>query len=619
MVRFYILPNADHLQEEEMNFEITLRNVQVEVDAKVEDRRRALRHAYKTQRMEPKLYSTGLEIVDEVKSLDKTIKALKQALRKEFDYTIISRLRYYLIRLSSSTANTDEEEQLKDEYCKEIEDFLRAHRQRVTYNPEQPNDETDLDFGDKTKVLKDSWRNPNVNATAQTNKSSRTGAYSKHSKHNDERDKESKSGNHSKKKDEIGKRDGKEENEIRTPSKETQKEHKTNKNIDSQNRDKKHSRDNYKKQDYKSSSYCSSSKSSDTSEDSQSDTMRKRSKNKRHDRSRGRSFSSSMSESSSEQEGSRRRNSHRYTNRSQSPPRRNRNHRDDYYRTSRSRVENWDIIFTGDNRSMQVEDFLNRVKKLAKHEKVGRGELLDKIHYKLKGEASDWWFTRESHCTTWEKFESEIRFRFGNPNRDRGIRSQLRELRQKRGETFVAFVTEVEKLNQCLKRPHSSRTIFEIVWENMRPHYRSKLATKRVRNLDHLLDLNHRIDANDPSLYRTGHSMRNEVHNIEAQSNSDSEYSSTEECTINALQRKLKISTGTLKPTTGAKPAISTTADSTGLKCWNCQKTGHHWRSCKETKLIFCYACGNVGRTTRTCERNHPQFTPNPQQQNSLN
>lgn len=259
---------------------------------------------------------------------------------------------------------------------------------------------------------------------------------------------------------------------------------------------------------------------------------------------------------------------------------------------------------------MQVEDFLNRAKKLAKHEHVSKRELLDKIHYKLKGEASDWWFTREDHCTSWEKFESEIRFRFGNPNRDRGIRAQLRELRQKRGETFVAFVTEVEKLNQCLKHPHSSRTIFEIVWENMRPHYRSKLATKRVHNLEHLLDLNHRIDATDLSLYRSGINTRNEVHNIDIRSNSEEDNSSFEDYAINAIQRKSKlvkdVQTSNITNNTQLPPDTETS----NLKCWNCQKSGHHWRTCKEVKLIFCYACGNLGRTTRTCERNHPQVNP---------
>lgn len=257
---------------------------------------------------------------------------------------------------------------------------------------------------------------------------------------------------------------------------------------------------------------------------------------------------------------------------------------------------------------MQVEDFLNRVKKLAKHERVGKKELLDRIHYKLKGEASDWWFTRENYCTSWDKFESEIRFRFGNPNRDRGIRAQLRELRQKRGETFVAFVTEVEKLNQCLKHPHSSRTIFEIVWENMRPHYRSMLATTRVRNLEHLLDLNHRINATDLSLYRSGNNLRNEIHNIDAQSCSEEENSSFEEYAINALQRKPKVTKETQKSSTTPSTQLPTRTDTATVKCWNCQKSGHHWRTCTEAKLIFCYACGNLGRTTRTCERNHQQL-----------
>lgn len=630
MVRFYILPNADHLVEDELNFEIKLRNVEIELDAKIEDRRRALRYAYKTERNEPKLYDTGIAIGEETKTLENVIKSLKRNLRESFDYVIVSRLRHYLIRLSSSRTSNEEEKELKDDCCKQIEEILRANRQRVTYDPIHLNDETDHDLGEGAKALKTSWRNPDPNAfvlvgnqsnntqfTQSNEYGNKTGTIPKDSKkREDNRNKEER---RDKKIQKIG--DAKYESGYRQIERTENLLKHMRINDYSQRKSKKEKK--YKKD----RSHAATDYNSESSEGENTADEGKRRKTIGHGRSRGRYTSTSNSSSSSteEEEEPGRWVRERNPRRSHTPERHYRAYRDDYYRASRSRVENWDIVFSGDARSMQVEDFLNRVKKLAKHERVSKMELLDKIHYKLKGEASDWWFTREDHCDSWEKFESEIRFRFGNPNRDRGIRTQLRELRQKRGETFVAFVTEVEKLNQCLKRPHSSRTIFEIVWENMRPHYRSKLATTRVHNLERLLDLNHRIDATDPNLYRSAHGTRNDVNNVDVHSYSEDEDRSSEEYGIHALQRKPKLIRDGQKsnPTNNTTNVQEPTVTPTTVKCWNCQKTGHHWRTCNEIKLIFCYACGNLGRTTRTCERNHPHSTPSNQiytnNQQSLN
>lgn len=640
MVRFYILPNADHLTEDELNFEITLRNVNVEVDAKLEDKRRALRYAYKTERTEPKLYDTGLKIKDEATNLENVLKTLKRSLRESFDYGIVSRLRHYLIRLSYSNATDEEEKEIKSDCCKQIEEILRAYRQRVTYDPEHLNDDTDLDLGlgEGAKGLKDSWRNPNPKALVQgnansntlmfkskTEEKSRTGTWPKERKGREEDNRNMRSDPtiDNKCENEDSEADTNNEKKSKRSGKEKQEERKGETRADKNDKKRKQTSEREKRL-YKTRTFYSSAENSDSHESEMWEHERKDKHREVAYRSRGRCSTASTSDSSTEHDNHRRFNRYRRFRRSITPPRRYRDDYDNYYRSSRSRVENWDIVFTGDTRSMQVEDFLNRAKKLAKHERVGKRELLDKIHYKLKGEASDWWFTREDHCRTWETFENEIRFRFGNPNRDRGIRAQLRELRQKRGETFVAFVTEVEKLNQCLKHPHSSRTVFEIVWENMRPHYKSKLATTRVKNLEHLLDLNHRIDATDPNLYRSGQTTRNEIQNIDAQGGSENEYSSTDDYFINALQRKLKISNNVQKPNASSNTQNSQAIDTFTVKCWNCQKAGHHWRTCNEAKLIFCYACGNLGRTTKTCERNHPQTRPNTQtlpntQQQSLN
>lgn len=299
----------------------------------------------------------------------------------------------------------------------------------------------------------------------------------------------------------------------------------------------------------------------------------------------------------------------------------------------RSRVQNWELNFSGDNRSIQVEDFLTRVKKLARHEGVSEKELLTNIHHRLKGEAYDWWFTKEDRFTSWRRFEGEIRFRYGNPNRDRGIRGQIRELKQRRGESFIAYVTEVEKLNQCLERPFSSRTLFELIWENMRPHYRSKLSVITIEDLDHLIEINHKIDANDQTLYRTGQNLRPEVHHLEAEDDSEDYDSEEEDAHVYAIQNRQQQPGGKPPHTSENKPKQQTgykpqqqprnnpqqhnsssrpqaRFQTPRNKCWNCLKEGHIWKDCREPKRVFCYACGNMGRTTRNCEMNHPLVAP---------
>jgi len=63
---------------------------------------------------------------------------------------------------------------------------------------------------------------------------------------------------------------------------------------------------------------------------------------------------------------------------------------------------------------------------------------------------------------------------------------------------------------------------------------------------------------------------------------------------------------------TGASPAASAPASnenstvpvsrrSSSIKCWNCEKTGHVSRECKETPRLHCHRCGKPNFIVRTC------------------
>lgn len=271
------------------------------------------------------------------------------------------------------------------------------------------------------------------------------------------------------------------------------------------------------------------------------------------------------------------------------------------------RMEKWHLTFSGDSRQRSLEDFLHKVRRLARMDRINENILLQRIHTILRGEAYDWYLCYSDEFVNWEDFEERIRYMYGNPNKDQGNRQKIYERKQQRNETFLAFKMELERLNKLLSTPLDQGRLFEIIWDNMRPHYRSKLACITVRDLNMLEYYAYRIDANDPSLrQREGPTkVVNTVHNIEVNAESEKSYSSgseTEE--VNEIGRKFdrnKRASGRAPTGQQSRVAQENLEDRNVPLCWNCNKNGHLWRYCKEPKRIFCYACGNPGKTTVSC------------------
>lgn len=597
----YILPVVDHLLEEEIDAELGLRKQSVDQRETLDDKKRLLRRLFKEDRSSGTGYEGVHKFSEEIRKVSETVDELVSSLRKRADRVQVSRLRHYLLRLARASVEGNEEEIARNEVCDKIFEVFRGLGERVREEVEEE-DEEDIrkierkkDANSKLDDQKGKFKIPEP-ACLSGIKGVRCdcawcqgkGARAKDPNLKSKGLKEEKQDDSRK----TGKNKGEEENKKRD-----RKEDKRGKNDRRKSRrGKRHN----------------STDDSCTEEEEKGESWRDR----RGKNDRRRSQVDTVSESEYESDVDRKRRNRRDRKRSSSGRRHRRRSSSsssessdrDRHRHRKSRVENWNLYFAGDNRSMQVEDFLYKIKKLARHEGVSDRELLRNIHHRLKGEAYDWWFTKEDRFSRWSKFEDEIRFRYGNPNRDRGIKAQIRELKQRRGETFIAYVTEVEKLNQCLQRPFSSRTLFELVWENMRPHYRSRLSIMDIYDLEQLIRVNHKIDASDPSFYRSPSNVRGDMHHLEAE-DSDDEGNEGFDVPVRAIQRTQREGRQTLPPRSQPNPASNARPDqqrsASTVSCWNCQRTGHIWRDCTERKIIFCYACGKVGRTTRTCENNH--------------
>ncbi|XP_058449045.1 uncharacterized protein LOC131429006 [Malaya genurostris] len=266
---------------------------------------------------------------------------------------------------------------------------------------------------------------------------------------------------------------------------------------------------------------------------------------------------------------------------------------------------------SGDARQRPLEDFLHKIRRLAKMDRVADDVLLQRVHTILRGAAYDWYLCYSDEFLDWNDFEEKIRYMFGNPNKDQGNRQKIYERKQLRYETFLTFKMEIERLNKLLTRPLDSDRIFEVIWDNMRPHYRSKLACRTVRDLKKLEYYAYRIDAHDPAYRQTREGLSRPAHinRIEVEGEEEDSYSSyseTEE--INAIGRRYDRERK--RPSQPPQQhSVNPEAGRIVPLCWNCRATGHLWRQSKEEKRIFCYVCGTLGKTTTTCE-NHPRSPP---------
>lgn len=590
-------PYAEHLLEEEVNYELKLRNYVEDLKKDLPNKQRLLRRLFHKDAKEKRDYRSPYSIEEEYESVSSRVNGIRTDLTKGSDASLISRLKHYYLRIKRSNTKDDESVKMKEKLLGNISDLLIVENALA---PLLPSDTEKLDSNEESEVEE----SQNTDEEARSKKKTKK-----------------KVGFSVNKKSKVKKNEGKSKKEVKNDKEEAQLKARIAV-LESQ------------LEAFKLFLSLQQGEVPQRLGDLPTGSLANSSQNQNPNRIPGnrqsRQGSHPIPTGNSHGQGHNQRNEGRRRTGNQGSgsggnPGGNGDSREDYtqsseeddgvgwdnpqwnrrgYREDRThydrKIEKWNLSFSGDSRSPSVEDFLFKVKALASMNSVPSEQVLSNIHLLLRGEASNWFFTYYQPSWTWEIFETRIRFRFGNPNQEQGNRQRIFDRKQQKGETFIAFVTEIERLNKLLAKRLSNRRKFEIIWENMRQHYRSKLACFAVENLDQLIQLNYRIDANDPSLHPVG--QRHSVHNIEEQEEE------SEEEEINVVGKKsARGQNQSREPERDGRQRRDDRRDETRQPlCWNCRQHGHFWRDCQEQKTTFCYICGNQGKISTTCDK-HPR------------
>lgn len=151
-------------------------------------------------------------------------------------------------------------------------------------------------------------------------------------------------------------------------------------------------------------------------------------------------------------------------------------------------LSKWDIVYNGHPKGIHIKRFLTRVEHMARSEEVPPQKLVTDLHYILKGNANDWYWTfiERNPNITWDMLKMELKKCFQGPRTDEDIRSQLETRKQKYRESFTEYYHDIISMTLQLELPLTEQEIIRMIRRNMRAGLQDKLTDSNITSVDEL-------------------------------------------------------------------------------------------------------------------------------------
>lgn len=131
-----ILPRAEDLNQEEIDYELLIRNQEQDVFAlDLAGKQRHLRSLFKEDLKEGRSYQSPLSITAEIEHIQGRIDTLEKALEKKVELKYESRVLHYWYRAKWSKAFGEEEKRMRRELCQRIEAIMKHYQFGPPQNP----------------------------------------------------------------------------------------------------------------------------------------------------------------------------------------------------------------------------------------------------------------------------------------------------------------------------------------------------------------------------------------------------------------------------------------------------------------------------------------------------
>lgn len=242
-------------------------------------------------------------------------------------------------------------------------------------------------------------------------------------------------------------------------------------------------------------------------------------------------------------------------------------------------INNWGLKFDGSSSGLTIDEFLYRVTTLTNENFDSDFRVICKnLNILLAGKAREWYWRYHKlvQSITWEEFCKAIRGQYKEMKSSFDLREEIRNRKQKPGETYDAFFDALSSIADRLPRPMIEEEFIEIIARNLRPEIRQDLLYVPIYSLSHLRKL---VQMRENFL--NDEYVRKTLANRNVNSNT--------------FPRRMVAELDEQENVDNSEPEFSIEAinkNESNCNCWNCGNSGHHWQDCLETRTIFCYGCG---------------------------
>lgn len=289
-------------------------------------------------------------------------------------------------------------------------------------------------------------------------------------------------------------------------------------------------------------------------------------------------------------------------------------------------VSQWKINkYDGTDQGLKLNEFLEIVQTFSLAEHVSDVELFESAVHLFTGPALKWYMTMRStgRFLNWEHLVLELKRTFMHPDLDALIKMKIYQRRQQRNESFHEFYYEMERLfrTMCVQIPEHEKV--QILLQNIRIDYRKQLTFLPITDLPTLIAAGQKIDSLNFSAY-------NKVFGIEKSVNTVSQtkpkkalvdnlpHQSTASPPVQPHPQKSSRPPHSPNPPKNASHApvrnqpqqrarstlenlIDTYQPPPDNTCYNCGIYDHSLRECSMPRAVLCENCGFRGYPFNNC------------------
>lgn len=288
-------------------------------------------------------------------------------------------------------------------------------------------------------------------------------------------------------------------------------------------------------------------------------------------------------------------------------------------------INQWPIRFSGDNRGMNLLEFLASLSMFQESERVSDTEMKVSVYHLLYGRARLWYHSIHDYLHSWQEVVLEMKKEFLPANYNYLLFCDILGRTQKSNETFGEYITHMQALFKCLEIPIAGSHKLFIVQRNLLPKYATSIAPLEIESLQHLIDACRRID-NAVSTSNRGftslpfqqYSQFSRQRSFSNNNNNHHQYN------VNEVEEKWDApEVNAMRRGDNNNRFLNRRSEATNIlpnnnesqRCWNCNQNGHRFKDCRNSRNgVFCYRCGArdvVVNNCRKCAENQKQSSGN--------